>query len=255
MRSSFLKADPDDPPSPQQEIHEIAADQSASLTHLSPTNHILPLKGIAQSETVKLVETEKSVESPDDGIQSATPTNKTAFQYSNINNNISTESKGKTSKELESSAERAADTDDGFEENAATKSQVTSPKEFNIADENAGTKPQSTSELPEEINVADENTGTKPQFISELPEEISVVSGDCAQLDVVIEADPLPSVCWFKDGRRLMMSERISTVNNGSKYSLVINNARQADDAEYECRVHNDYGDISCFCELLCQQP
>lgn len=108
--------------------------------------------------------------------------------------------------------------------------------------------------LPEE----DETEGCaegQPVFVTSFPDESHVIEGDSARFDVVLQSSAGLAVSWYKDSERLTESGRVEfDEEEGGKYALIIRDVRGTDDAEYECRVRNDFGQNSCFGELYVVQ-
>jgi len=109
-------------------------------------------------------------------------------------------------------------------------------------------------ETEEEEDVCD--TQSPPAFIHPFPEENHVIEGDCARLDVEMKASAGLKVRWYRDGERIpFTSERFEfEEEEGRKFALIIRDVKSTDDAEYECRARNDFGQESRFGEVYVVQ-
>lgn len=114
-RQSLPKtSDQDSPISTPQDSHNIANTDKP----LHSTNCSLTVDKSNQSDAKKLVTAHGQDESSDDGIESATPTNNTSFQYNTVNNNSTVENKETISEGKKMAREQTVLAyDDGFEDN------------------------------------------------------------------------------------------------------------------------------------------
>lgn len=95
----------------------------------------------------------------------------------------------------------------------------------------------------------------EPYFITKLCKETMVEEDDDAVLAARPCGAPQPSVRWYKDGRALNLeghnSAKYSTVTRRDGTAiLVIARVQDEDEGEYECRISNNLGRISCFGQL-----
>lgn len=110
-----------------------------------------------------------------------------------------------------------------------------------------------TSEiLCEETEEEVEESQSPPIFIHPFADENHVIEGDCARLDVEMRLSNGLKVCWYRDGERIPPdSDRFEfEEEEGCKFALIIKDVKSTDDAEYECRARNDFGQESCFGEM-----
>ena len=74
---------------------------------------------------------------------------------------------------------------------------------------------------------------------------LEVVEGDEVLLEVTISGKPKPDVTWFKDGKRVRDSSRISLKPKGNKFSLVILSIKPDDAGTYKCEAKNKAGTVT----------
>lgn len=89
-----------------------------------------------------------------------------------------------------------------------------------------------------------------PTFLQELPEDLHVIEGDNVKFVVTVQDGEGVEVNWFKDSKPVELSDRVEIEVEGQRHFLVIRNVHLNDDAEYECRAKNAYGENSSFGEL-----
>ncbi|XP_075705192.1 myosin light chain kinase, smooth muscle-like [Rhinoderma darwinii] len=82
-------------------------------------------------------------------------------------------------------------------------------------------------------------------------EDVHTHHGDTAQFDAVIDGSPPLIIDWYKDNNVLKESDRIQTVREDRKYSLIIYNTEAGDGGLYTCVAHNAAGEVSCKAELV----
>ncbi|XP_039752215.1 obscurin-like isoform X4 [Pararge aegeria] len=68
--------------------------------------------------------------------------------------------------------------------------------------------------------------------------------------EVQTEADPAPTVTWYKNKTELKESTAVKITSSGSAHSLVITSAARADSGEYSCEIRNVHGSSSDSCLL-----
>ncbi|KAL4713897.1 hypothetical protein ACJJTC_015551 [Scirpophaga incertulas] len=67
---------------------------------------------------------------------------------------------------------------------------------------------------------------------------------------VETEAEPAPTVKWFKNKTELTESSTIKISSSGSAHTLVVEDATRTDAGEYSCEVRNVHGSASDECSL-----
>ncbi|KAI5632857.1 immunoglobulin i-set domain-containing protein [Phthorimaea operculella] len=67
---------------------------------------------------------------------------------------------------------------------------------------------------------------------------------------VEIEAEPAPTVKWFKNKTELVESSTVQISSTGAAHSLVISSAARADAGEYSCEIRNAHGTVEDSCKL-----
>lgn len=73
-------------------------------------------------------------------------------------------------------------------------------------------------------------------------EPVAFKEGGDIKLHITARGNPRPDVEWYKDGRRLWSSYRLSMTNRDEKYSLVITNSTKEDSGEYKCVAKSRMG-------------
>ncbi|XP_046590101.1 obscurin isoform X5 [Neodiprion lecontei] len=81
-----------------------------------------------------------------------------------------------------------------------------------------------------------------PKIKRKLGEPKVINEGDSLTLLIEVEADPKPTVKWFKDGEVVSETERIKIVQDGDKYMLKITGAVSTDASTYKAEVSNKHG-------------
>lgn len=81
-----------------------------------------------------------------------------------------------------------------------------------------------------------------PKIKRKLGEPKVINEGDSLTLVIEAEADPQPTVKWFKDGQVIVESDRIKIVQDGDKYMLKITGAVSTDASTYKAEVSNKHG-------------
>ncbi|XP_046753441.1 obscurin isoform X9 [Diprion similis] len=81
-----------------------------------------------------------------------------------------------------------------------------------------------------------------PKIKRKLGEQKVINEGDSLTLLIEVEADPKPTVKWFKGGEVVSETERIKIVQDGDKYMLKITGAVSTDASTYKAEVSNKHG-------------
>ncbi|XP_013419371.1 titin homolog isoform X2 [Lingula anatina] len=71
---------------------------------------------------------------------------------------------------------------------------------------------------------------------------VQVNKGDKMKLKVAISGRPTPEVLWFRDGRPLVPSDRVTMENTDHHATLLIDNCDKVDDGMYKLKLVNDLG-------------
>lgn len=89
-----------------------------------------------------------------------------------------------------------------------------------------------------------------PVFLTELQNQ-EVLDGYPVSFDCVVTGQPVPTVCWFKDGRMLEEDDHymISEDQQGG-HQLIITAVVPADMGVYRCMAENSVGVSSTKAEL-----
>ncbi|XP_057346834.1 obscurin isoform X16 [Manis pentadactyla] len=82
-------------------------------------------------------------------------------------------------------------------------------------------------------------------------EDVQAQRGSTAKFQAVIEGSPEPTVAWYRDSVELVDSARLSQLQEGTTYSLVLRNVAQHDAGVYTCLARNAGGQVLCKAELL----
>uniref|UniRef100_A0A8I3WL30 Obscurin n=1 Tax=Callithrix jacchus TaxID=9483 RepID=A0A8I3WL30_CALJA len=91
----------------------------------------------------------------------------------------------------------------------------------------------------------------RPPSMQVTIEDVQVQTGSTAQFQAVIEGDPQPTVTWYKDSVQLVDSTRLSQQQEGTTYSLVLQDVASKDAGVYTCLAQNAGGQVLCKAELL----
>lgn len=77
------------------------------------------------------------------------------------------------------------------------------------------------------------------------PRDVSAVPGDKAEFTATIQANPTPSVSWYKDGNVLESGADFEVVENADNgiYKLILKNVQMSDEGRYQVRAKNDIGE------------
>ena len=86
-----------------------------------------------------------------------------------------------------------------------------------------------------------------PKFKKPLKEQ-SVMINESLQLEVEIDANPLPEVKWFKDGQQIIERKGIKILNEKQNvYDLVIEKVKIEDSGNYSCVATNELGQQTAY--------
>nr|XP_036873103.1 obscurin isoform X5 [Manis javanica] len=92
---------------------------------------------------------------------------------------------------------------------------------------------------------------TEPPSMQVTIEDVQAQRGSTAKFQAVIEGSPEPTVAWYRDSIELVDSARLSQLQEGTTYSLVLRNVAQHDAGVYTCLARNAGGQVLCKAELL----
>lgn len=90
-----------------------------------------------------------------------------------------------------------------------------------------------------------ENRLKKPRWVQELPDTIVGVFSSFSELKCDAYGNPIPEIEWEKNGKKIDLSGNIASRYSQNNHRLYIRNLVQADEGNYTCRVHNDYGTLT----------
>lgn len=81
-----------------------------------------------------------------------------------------------------------------------------------------------------------------------MPETQTVKLGQTnVKFDCAVKAKPKPHLTWFFNGERILLSDHIYLLENGS---LEINKVEDGDAGQYSCQAQNVLGKITMAVEL-----
>ncbi|XP_045774450.1 obscurin isoform X4 [Maniola jurtina] len=89
-----------------------------------------------------------------------------------------------------------------------------------------------------------------PKIIKKLGADKVCNEKETVTFEVQTEADPAPTVTWYKNKTELKESSAVKITTSGSAHSLVITSAARADSGEYSCEIRNVHGSSSDSCLL-----
>nr|XP_037866814.1 obscurin isoform X5 [Bombyx mori] len=84
-----------------------------------------------------------------------------------------------------------------------------------------------------------------PRLVKKLGGSKVVDEKETVTFSIETEAEPAPTVKWFKNKTELTESSTVKISSSGSAHSLVITSAARADAGEYSCEVRNVHGEAS----------
>ncbi|KAL1110551.1 hypothetical protein AAG570_008079, partial [Ranatra chinensis] len=88
-----------------------------------------------------------------------------------------------------------------------------------------------------------------PNFSKKL-DDVSLMAGKELKLKVQVEANPKPSVTWFKDGKEVKESEHIKIIEEGTSFTLLIDHCTLFDAGSYSVVCKNEISQSSEFCKV-----
>ncbi|XP_034830933.2 obscurin isoform X5 [Maniola hyperantus] len=89
-----------------------------------------------------------------------------------------------------------------------------------------------------------------PKIIKKLGADKVCNEKETVTFEVQTEADPAPTVTWYKNKTELKESSAVKITTSGSAHSLVVTSAARADSGEYSCEIRNVHGSSSDSCLL-----
>ena len=97
----------------------------------------------------------------------------------------------------------------------------------------------------------DSPLGHAKPVIAQKPKDLELMIGDTANFELVVEDKTGVAVSWFKDGKLLLGCRRIKIWDEGQSFFMKIQKLLLSDEALYECKVRNEWGEVMCDVELL----
>jgi hypothetical protein len=84
---------------------------------------------------------------------------------------------------------------------------------------------------------------------------VKVIEGETARFDILLDANPLPTVVWMKDGVELDVAASggkytAECSTEEGRWSLSVTECGEDDDAEYGCRAVNCLGQVASKAQL-----
>ncbi|CAH0405571.1 unnamed protein product [Chilo suppressalis] len=89
-----------------------------------------------------------------------------------------------------------------------------------------------------------------PRITKKLGDSIVCSEKETVTFQIETEAEPAPTVKWFKNKTELVESSSVKISESGKAHSLVITSAARADAGEYSCEIRNIHGSASDSCKL-----
>ncbi|XP_049875609.1 obscurin isoform X2 [Pectinophora gossypiella] len=89
-----------------------------------------------------------------------------------------------------------------------------------------------------------------PKITKKLGEDKVCEEKETVSFKVEVEAEPAPTVTWFKNKTELVESSTVKISSSGEAHSLVISSAARADTGEYSCEIRNTHGTATDSCKL-----
>ncbi|CAK1544365.1 unnamed protein product [Leptosia nina] len=89
-----------------------------------------------------------------------------------------------------------------------------------------------------------------PKLTKKLGETKVCEEKESVTFEIQTEAEPSPTVTWFKNKTELKESSAIKITSSGEAHKLVITSAARADAGEYSCEIRNVHGSTSDSCLL-----
>nr|XP_042904670.1 obscurin-like isoform X3 [Parasteatoda tepidariorum] len=95
----------------------------------------------------------------------------------------------------------------------------------------------------------------KPEILSSL-NPLKIKDGETGQLSVKVVGEPKPTLRWLKDGKELIPTNRVESVEEpDGTVALVIKNARPEDAGDYSVVVQNSLGEAKSEAPVEVQYP
>ncbi|CAG9796854.1 unnamed protein product [Diatraea saccharalis] len=89
-----------------------------------------------------------------------------------------------------------------------------------------------------------------PRVTKKLGESRVCSEKETVTFEIETEAEPAPTVKWFKNKTELLESSSIKISESGKAHRLVITSAARADAGEYSCEIRNVHGVVTDSCKL-----
>lgn len=107
-----------------------------------------------------------------------------------------------------------------------------------------------TMEQSQTSQTEDQPLSEPPRFTRELKNTVMVKENHTLHLEAQIRPtnDPYLTIEWYKDGRILNASSRISSLNSFGFVSLTVRATREVDSGVYVCRAVNRWVIYSFVC-------
>ncbi|XP_054168063.1 obscurin-like [Oppia nitens] len=94
-----------------------------------------------------------------------------------------------------------------------------------------------------------------PKFKKQMKEQ-SVMTDECLNIEVEVEANPMPDIKWFKDGQQIRETKNIKILNEKlNVYNLVIERVRIEDSGSYSCVASNELGQQTTYNVVTVNAP
>lgn len=90
----------------------------------------------------------------------------------------------------------------------------------------------------------------EPPKIKNKMTDISASTDEVLKMTLEISGQPKPTVKFYKDGKEIAKSDRIKIVEEGEKYSLVIDKTKLDDAGNYSVVATNEMAQVSSFWKL-----
>ncbi|GMR58628.1 hypothetical protein PMAYCL1PPCAC_28823, partial [Pristionchus mayeri] len=102
----------------------------------------------------------------------------------------------------------------------------------------------SSAEVRLEEKSSTKPTASLPVFIVTPKKKIAVEEGERLEVTSDINGQPRPEIVWYKDARPLSSDGRISLMEEGVTYSIVINDISTQDAGKYSITAENEKGKV-----------
>lgn len=111
------------------------------------------------------------------------------------------------------------------------------------------------SEISEPYTVSLQRSAiAAPKFTQELQDTV-ILEGDKLEFEVHFLGQPLPNICWFKDGFEIFSGNRTRVTTTSDKSVLTILHATASDEGEIKCTATNRAGHASTKSKLTIEAP